>query len=74
MILGVVYRMDFYGAVKGDRVADEETIAMVQARGDGGLDLSGGVEVGRGGGIEIYSILEEESYQTCRCLGCGMLG
>lgn len=46
-------------------VAKEEAVAVIQARGDCGLDLSGGVEVGRGSGTEVYSILEEEYFQTC---------
>lgn len=45
-------------------VANEEAVGVIQARGGYGLDLSGGVEVGRGSGTEVYSILEEEYFQT----------
>lgn len=46
-------------------VANEETVAVIQERGGCGLDMSGGVEVGSGSGSEVYSILEEESFQPC---------
>lgn len=38
---------------------------VIQARGGCGLDLSGRVEVGSASGSEVYSILEEESFQPC---------
>lgn len=49
-------------------MASEEAIAVVQGRGDSGLNLSGGVETGNGDGIEVHGILEEDSIRLANAL------
>lgn len=53
---------------EGGEVASEEAIAVVQGGGDGGLNLSSGVETGNGDGIEVYGILKEESIRLANAL------
>lgn len=59
---------------KGGKVASVEAVAVVQERGDGILDLSGGVEMGNGDGLEVYSILEEESVGLTNALDVECVG
>lgn len=49
-------------------VAKEEAVAVIQARGDCGLDLSGGVEMGRGSGTEVYSIWKRNIFRLANAL------
>lgn len=60
--LGYCVQNGFSDGIKGDRVTSKETTALIHAMGDGG------VQVGKADGIEVDSILEEESIRLADAL------